>query len=353
MPRSGSRLSLLARHVAGVPSGRSLATACPALELGRTGDRMPAVGLGTWKLSPQDVAATVEEAIKVGYRHIDCACDYGNESLVGQGIRAAIAAGVCSRADLWVTSKLWNTYHREEHVQAACRRTLTDLGLDYLDLYLVHFPIPLKFVPFEMRYPPEWIHDPSAENPRMELDEGVSVDETWGAMECLVDEGLVRNIGVANFRVQLLQHLRRVARIQPQVNQVELHPFLAQDQLVRYCAEVGVAVTGFSPLGAGSYVELNAAAAEDSVLLRPEVKAIAKQHERTPAQVVLRWATQRGYSVVPKSSSVVRLRENLSIFDFELSTEEVAAISHLDCGRRFNDPGVFCVGMGAFYPIFG
>mmetsp|Transcript_77927 Transcript_77927/g.241562 ORF Transcript_77927/g.241562 Transcript_77927/m.241562 type:complete len:354 (+) Transcript_77927:53-1114(+) len=353
MARPGRRLSLLVSHVAGGPSGISLATGCPTLQLGRTGDRMPVIGLGTWKMPPGDTARLVEEAIRIGYRHIDCACDYGNEQAVGKGIRAAIVGGVCSRADLWVTSKLWNTYHRKDHVAAACRRTLQDLGLDYLDLYLVHFPIPLKFVPFETRYPPEWIHDPDTADPRMELDEGVTIDETWGAMEGLVDEGLARNIGVANFRVQLLQHLRRVARIEPQVNQVELHPFLAQDQLVRYCAHVGVAVTGFSPLGAGSYVALDMATAEDSVLSRPEVLAIAERHSRTPAQVVLRWATQRGYSVVPKSSSSSHLQENLYLFDFELSAEEVATIAALDCGRRFNDPGVFCIGMGAFYPIFG
>mmetsp|Transcript_77926 Transcript_77926/g.241557 ORF Transcript_77926/g.241557 Transcript_77926/m.241557 type:complete len:354 (+) Transcript_77926:53-1114(+) len=353
MARPGRRLSLLVSHVAGGPSGISLATGCPTLQLGRTGDRMPVIGLGTWKIARGDTASLVEEAIRIGYRHIDCACDYGNEQAVGEGIRAAISAGVCSRADLWVTSKLWNTYHRKDHVRAACQRSLQDLGLEYLDLYLVHFPIPLKFVPFETRYPPEWIHDPHVANPRMELDEGVTIDETWGSMEGLVDEGLVRNIGVANFRVQLLQHLRRVARIQPQVNQVELHPFLAQDQLVRYCAHVGVAVTGFSPLGAGSYVELDMATADDSVLRRQEVLAIAERYRRTPAQVVLRWATQRGYSAVPKSSSASRLRENLSLFDFELSAEEVASITALDCGRRFNDPGVFCNGMGAFYPIFG
>jgi len=314
---------------------------------------MPVVGLGTWKVALDQTAALVEEAIRSGYRHIDCACDYGNEAAVGRGIKAAIDAGVCSRSELWITSKLWNTYHRAEHVQAACQRSLSDLGLEYLDLYLVHFPIALKFVPFAERYPPEWVHDPAAANPKMELDEGVTIDQTWAAMEKLVDAGLVRNIGVANFRVQLLQHLRKVARIQPQVNQVELHPFLVQDQLVRYCAHVGVAMTGFSPLGAGSYVELDMSKPEDSVLQHEVVGAIAKRCGRTPAQVVLRWGLHRGYSIVPKSVKTERLRENLAIFDFELSPADIAAISALDCGRRFNDPGEFCTGMGEFYPIYG
>jgi len=329
------------------------ARSCPTLELGRTGDKMPAVGVGMWKVGKDQTAGLVEEAIRSGYRHIDCACDYGNETAVGQGIKAAIDAGVCTRADLWITGKLWNTYHRPEHVQAACQRSLTDLGLEYLDLYLIHFPISLKFVPFETRYPPEWIYDPAAANPKMEFDEGVTIDQTWGAMEKLVDAGLARNIGVANFRVQLLQHLRKVARIQPQVNQVELHPFLVQDQLVRYCAHVGIAVTGFSPLGAGSYIELDMSKPEESVIQHEVVGTIAKRCGKTPAQVVLRWGVQRGYSIVPKSVKVERLRENLAIFDFELSSEDMSAISALDCGRRFNDPGVFCTGMGEFCPING
>lgn len=326
---------------------------CPSLPLPVTGHEMPVVGLGTWKVDKGDTAKLVEEAIRSGYRHIDCACDYGNEVEVGHGIHAALEAGVCRREDLWITSKLWNTYHRKEHVRPACERTLSDLGLKYLDLYLIHFPIPLKFVPFETRYPPEWIHDPSAPKPQMELDLSANVNETWSAMEELVQAGLVRNIGVANFRVQLLQHLRSVARIPPQVNQVELHPFLIQDQLVRYCQHVGIVLTGFSPLGAGSYVQLQMASTEESVLSHPSVVSIAQRLGKTTAQVVLRWATLRGYTVVPKSSKPERMIENLSIFDFQLTPEDMQAISSLDRGRRFNDPGEFCVSMGACVPIFG
>jgi len=314
---------------------------------------MPVIGLGTWKIDKSDAAQVVEDAIRAGYRHIDCACDYGNEVEVGRGIQAALRAGVCSREDLWITSKLWNTYHRREHVRAACKRTLEDLGLEYLDLYLIHFPISLKFVPFEVRYPPEWIHDPTAEKPSMELDTEVDIGQTWGAMEALVEAGLVRNIGVANFNVQLLQHLRSVAKVQPQVNQVELHPFLVQKQLLRYCENAGIALTGFSPLGAGSYVSLDMANSEESVLEQPTILEIAKRLSKTPAQVVLRWATLRGYSVVVKSSKPERLAENMSIFDFTISSEDMDCITALDRGRRFNDPGVFCVDMGGCCPIYG
>ena len=159
--------------------------------------KMPKVGFGLWKI-PQDICAdAVYEAIKAGYRHLDSACDYGNEVQVGQGIKRAIDEGLCTREDLWITSKLWNTYHAKEHVQQAIERSLSDLQLEYLDLYLIHFPIAQPFVAFDDRYPPEWITDPSAENPKMEL-APVPLFETWQAMEALVEKGLTKEIGVCN-----------------------------------------------------------------------------------------------------------------------------------------------------------
>lgn len=131
---------------------------------------MPCVGYGCWKVPKDVLPECAYQAIKAGYRLFDEACDYGNEKECGQGIKRAIDEGLVKREDLWITSKLWNTYHRKEHVKAACKKSLEDLGLEYLDLYLIHFPIPLKFVPFETRYPPEWSHDPNGENPKMEED---------------------------------------------------------------------------------------------------------------------------------------------------------------------------------------
>jgi len=154
---------------------------------------MPAVGLGTWKIEREATARAVQDAISIGYRHIDSACDYGNEVEAGEGIKAAISAGHCSREDLSVTSKLWNTYHRPEHVRPACERSLSDLGLDYLDLYLIHFPIALRYVDFEDRYPPDWIYDLNAAKPSMEVD-AVPLHETWAAMEKLVEAGLVLHL---------------------------------------------------------------------------------------------------------------------------------------------------------------
>ena len=143
-------------------------------------ETIPPVGLGTWKIDKDKVEELVYTAIKdIGVRHIDCACDYGNELEVGRGIRRALSEGLVSRDELWITSKLWNTYHQPEHVEAACKRSLDDLQLDSFDLYLIHFPISMKFVPFDKRYPPEWIHDPDAPNPRIELDTCAPTHVTW------------------------------------------------------------------------------------------------------------------------------------------------------------------------------
>jgi D-xylose reductase len=316
------------------------------------GDQMPVVGLGLWKVPRTAAPHVVERALCTGYRHLDSACDYGNEAEVGAGIRAALKAGACRRDELWVTSKLWNTYHDPEHVRPAAERTLRDLGLDYLDLYLIHFPIPQQFVPFDHRYPPGWVADPGAPRPQMRF-AGVPLADTWRAMEQLVAAGLVRNIGVCNYNTALLRDLLSYARVRPAVLQVELHPYLGQPKLVRFCHDAGIAVTGFSPLGALSYVSIGMAGEGESVLDQPVVKAAAARHGKTPAQVVLRWGVQRGTAIVPKTTRPDRLAENLALFDFDLSADEMAAISALDRGRRFNDPGVFGeAAFNTFCPIY-
>jgi D-xylose reductase len=317
-----------------------------------TGQLMPAVGLGLWKLDLDEVADTIYNAIKTGYRHLDSAADYGNEKQVGEGIARAIADGLCRREDLWVTSKLWNTFHRQEHVQAACKKSLADLGIEYFDLYLVHFPIALKYVDFNDRYPPEWIFNPEDEYPAMKPD-AVPLSETWTAMEGLVENQLARKIGVCNYSAVLLHDLMSYARIKPAMLQIESHPYLTQEALIRTAQSYNIAVTAFSPLGTLSYVSIDIATAGDSVLSEPVVIKAAERAGATPAQVVLRWGVQRGTAVIPKTSKAERLMENLSLSNFSLTDDEMASISALNQNRRFNDPGVFCEGeFGKFHSIY-
>lgn len=324
----------------------------------RDGTKMPALGLGCWKLPRAQAADAVFAALVAGYRALDCAADYGNEKEVGAGIARAIAEGVVTRGDLWVTSKLWCTYHEPEHVAAALARTLADLGLAYVDLYLIHFPIPLKFVPFETRYPPEWLHDPAAPSPRLEFS-GVPLIDTWRAMVALPPAGGARHVGVCNMTTGLLADLMRAAAAEglpaPEVLQVEIHPHLVQAALARFCAERGVVVTAFSPLGAASYVEIGMAAPAQSALLDPVVGAVAARLGATPAQAVLAWHLRRGLSAVPKSSRPERLVENLGAAAFapRLTDDDVRAFSALDRKHRYNDPGVFCEkAFNTFCPIF-
>lgn len=316
------------------------------------GGSFPTIGLGTWKIPDEVLPTLIPEAVGFGYRHFDCACDYGNEPAVGKGIAQAIASGSCSRDDLWITSKLWNTYHHPDHVRAACERTLSDLGLEELDLYLIHFPVTLAFVPFEERYPPGWFFDPDAENPAMKHVD-VPVADTWGAMEKLVDDGLVKRIGICNFGTAGIRDLCSYARIRPAVLQVEMHPYLTQQRLLRFCRESDIAVTAFSPFGASSYVPLNMAGASESLFDDATMQRIASDRGKTMGQIALRWAVQRGTIPIPKTQTAVHLQENIAIYDFELTDAEMAEIDGLNRDRRFNDPAEFGeAAFNTFYPIF-
>jgi D-xylose reductase len=264
---------------------------------------IPPVGFGCWKLDTPNTSSTdaVYDALNAGYRHIDSACDYGNEEKVGAGIAKflaenaataaaaalapnAAAAAAVKREDLWITSKLWNTDHAKEHVEAACRRTMKDLGVDYLDLYLIHFPIALKHVDASIRYPPEWIHDPAASSPRMEGAD-VPLSETWEAMESLVSKGLVKNIGVCNFNAALLMELLKTATIKPSVNQIELHPALQQSRLLEYCKNKDIQVVAFSPLGSAGYVSIDMDKGSGVGLLQDaKIIDIGKKYGKTAAQ---------------------------------------------------------------------
>lgn len=323
----------------------------PTLSL-TSGGKMPQVGLGMWKIPRAQVVDTVSAAIDCGYRHFDSACDYGNEEETGAGLAQAIDEGQCRREELWVTTKLWNTYHAPEHVRPALERQLADLRLDYVDLYLIHFPIAQAFVPFETRYPPGWFHDPTAAEPRMEFAR-VPIHETWRAMEEIHRAGLARHIGISNFNSGMIRDLLTYAEVRPEVLQVELHPLLTQNNLVRYAQQEGLVVTAFSSLGSPSYVPLSMAEASESLFHHPTIEGIAEEVGRSPAQVLLRWAIERQLVVIPKTTNPERLRENIALFDFQLSPEQVASISALNQNRRFNDPADFGErAFNTFCPIY-
>lgn len=221
-------------------------------------------------------------------------------------------------------------------MESICRKQLSDWGVDYFDLYIVHFPIALKYVDPETLYPPGWTQPGTN---KLEFS-NATIQETWTAMESLVDAGLARSIGVSNFGAQLLMDVLRYARIRPATLQIEHHPYLTQRRLVEYAQREGIVVTGYSSFGPVSFLELELKQARETpVLFEHEVvRKVARRCGRTPAQVLLRWATQRGVAVIPKSNNPTRLVQNLDVTGWDLEEGEIAAISALDRGLRFNDP---------------
>lgn len=339
-----------AKHVREAQLGNGIAIGIIRPESPVFRDLKPADPLvfGFWKVAKDKCSDVCYNAIAAGYRRLDCACDYGNEEQVGEGISRAIEAGLCKREDLFVTSKLWNTYHKPEHVSLALKRTLKDLKLSYVDEYLIHFPISTEFVPLEAKYPPEWTN----------LDGKMVIvpndmGATWKAMEALVDKDLCRSIGVCNFSTQLLRQLLSTCRIRPSTLQLELHPHNSQDKLVRFARDAGMRVTAFSVLGASSYLELDMATESDVLMKDAAILSIAETKKKTPAQILLRWALQRNTLPLCKTSTPARMNENRSIMDFYLTACDMQKINALNKNRRYNDPGAFCEpGMGTFCPIY-
>ncbi|KAI9853105.1 MAG: NAD(P)H-dependent D-xylose reductase (XR) [Thelocarpon superellum] len=321
-----------------------MASSVPTVKL-NTGHQMPLVGFGLWKVRKDTCADQVYNAIKVGYRLFDGACDYGNEREAGEGVARAIKDGLVKRDDLFLVSKLWNSFHDHEQVEAACKKQLSDWGISYFDLYIVHFPISLKYVDPSVRYPPEWTYDG-----KKVVAGTATIQETWTAMERLYDSKLARSIGISNFSGSLIMDLFRYARVRPAVLQIEHHPYLVQPNLTEYARSEGLAITAYSSFGPQSFLELDFKKASATPLLfeNPSVASIAAKHGKTPAQVLLRWSTQRGIAVIPKSNDPERLQQNLHVTTFELAQEDIEAISALDRNLRFNNPMDY---LGTF-PIF-
>ena len=287
------------------------------------GDQMPLLGLGTWKSESRQVYTAVREAIKIGYRHIDCASVYGNEKEVGDAIRDAIQNHEVTRSELWITSKLWSNCHGKDRVEAALNQSIQNLGVDYLNLYLIHWPVSIK---------PEKAFAESVDD--LLSPEQSPISETWEAMESACEKGLTRHIGVSNFSIQKLQKLISSCKQKPEVNQVEPHPLLQQQALLEYCASEGILITAYSPLGSMDRPQALKVKDAPVVLENPVIRSIAETRGCSPAQVVLAWDVQRGISAIPKSVKPSRLLENLQAAEIKLSTSELQTMEALDQNIR-------------------
>lgn len=308
-----------------------------------SGYELPQVGFGLWKVPNETAADTVYNAIKAGYRLFDGAYDYQNEKTAGEGIKRAIDEGLVTRDEIFVTTKLWNNYHSREHVLEQAKKQNEAWGLGYIDLYLIHFPTALKYVdPKELEFPAWWT---DAERTKVEL-EKVPISETWKALEEVVDLGIARSIGVSNFSAQLIYDIQTYNKHPISSLQIEHHPYLVQPELIQLAKENNIVITAYSSYGPQSFLELpgifSQLAKEITPLLEHEVVSkIAKAHGKSPGQVLLRWSTQRGIAVIPKSNNPSRLAENLANTEFDLTEDEIKEISSLNKNLRFNDPGFY------------
>jgi aldehyde reductase len=289
---------------------------------------MPMLGFGTLIPNAAETISATRDALEAGFRHFDCAERYRNESEVGEALKAGLAAQGLDRKDIFVTTKLWNTNHRPERVEPAFEESLKRLQLDYLDLYLIHTPFAFQ---------PGDDQDPRDQNGNVIYDSGVTLLDTWRAMEALVDGGKCRAIGLADITLEKLLSIYESARIKPAVVQVEAHPYLPETELLEFCKEKGIILLAFAPLGHG----IKPGPLEDPVIL-----AIAARIGKTPAQVLLAWALQRGTALLTTARTAARARENFDISP--LPEDAFDEINRIEIRQRFNQ--VVHTGVPGFIP---
>jgi len=292
------------------------------------GRSIPALGFGTLIADPAKTVTATRDALEAGFRHFDCAERYRNEREVGVALKAGMAAGGIAREEIFVTTKLWNSNHRPERVEPAFEASLDRLGLEYLDLYLIHTPF--AFQPGEEQ-------DPRDQSGNVIYDRDVTLLDTWSAMESLVNHGKCRAIGLSDITLEALKPLYESARIKPAVVQVESHPYLPETELLEYCNEKGVVLLAFAPVGHGM---------KPGVLEDPVITAIAARVGKTPGQVLLAWAVQRGTALLTTPKSAARARENFDIAP--LPQDAIEEINRIQTRQRLNP--VVNTGVPGFIP---
>jgi alcohol dehydrogenase (NADP+) len=300
-----------------------------------TGALMPAIGLGTFgsdHVPPREVARAVRDAAALGYRHFDCASVYGNEDAIGEALQEIVKGGV-RREELWATSKLWNDKHGEDDVVPSCRKSIADLRLDYLDMYLVHWPFPNY-------HPPHC--DVMSRSPDAKPYIHENFMKTWRQMEKLVDMGLVRHIGTSNMTIPKLRLLLRDARIKPAVNEMELHPHFQQPELFEFVRRYGIESVGYSPIGSPARPERDRTPDDTVDVEDPVIVEIANRHGVHPAIVCVKWAVQRGQTPIPFSTNRAHLLSNLKgVISEPLSPDEMKKIANIDKNCRLIKGQVF------------
>jgi alcohol dehydrogenase (NADP+) len=299
-------------------------------------DTIPALGLGTWKSTPGEVENAVIEAIKIGFRHIDCAAIYGNEKEIGRALKEVIDRGIVKREELFITSKLWNNMHGYDDVEIAIKQSLADLQLEYLDLYLIHWPV---------------AHKRDIVNPKVASDfeslTNVPLIETWEGMIKVKELGLCRHIGVSNFSISKLQSLLVNTRMKPEMNQVESHPYLHQKNLKTFCDLHEILFTAYSPLGSRDRENEHA----PDLFNDPLIQKIALQKGISSAQVLIAWAINRDTVVIPKTVTPSRMTENFAAADIELTVDEMTSLNELNQDFRYID-GSFWIKENNGYSLY-
>ena len=293
-------------------------------------DKMPMLGLGTWKSGPGEVYQAVLWALEAGYRHIDCAAIYQNEKEVGDALQKAFKDGIVSREDVWITSKLWNNAHEIDKVEAGLQTSLKDLQLEYLDLYLIHWPVSLK----------SNVTFPKGGDDFLDY-KAVPLSETWKGMEELKKKGLSRHIGVSNFNITKLKEILGSCVTAPEMNQIELHPYLPQQELVDFCKKNDINVTAYSPLGSADRPKARQKEGDPILLDHPVFKEIAQKHHVSAAQVLIAWSLHRDIAVIPKSANKDRINSNIKSKDIVLTGDDLKAISEIKGHHRYIDGTFF------------